>query len=55
MQHNQAVMRAAGAKQATTVSMAAQRKAMKRQMLKKFEAQAEATTKKVAAETPDTI
>ena len=55
LQHNQAVMRAAGAKQATTVSMAAQRKAMKRQMLKKFEAQAEATTKKVAAETPDTI
>ena len=55
MQHNLAVMRAAGAKQTTTVSMAAQRKAMKRQMLKKFEAQAEATTKKVAAETPDTI
>jgi hypothetical protein len=51
----EAAMAAAGAKAVDSVSMAAQRKQMRQVMLKKFEAQAEATTKKVAAQTPDTI
>ena len=53
----QAAMAAAGAKAVDSVSMAAERKQMHQQMLQKFEAQAEATTQKVAAQTAvtDTI
>lgn len=57
MDPRQAAMAAAGAKAVDSVSMAAERKQMHQQMLQRFEAQAETTTKKVAAQTAvtDTI
>jgi hypothetical protein len=51
----EAKMMAKGAKAVQSATMAAQRKEMQKEMLQKFEAQAEATTQKVAAQTPDII
>jgi len=51
----QAAMQARGAKAVQSQSIAAERKEMRQQMLQKFETQAEATTKRVAAQAVDTI
>ena len=51
----EAKMMAKGAQAVQSATMAAQRKEMQKEMLQKFEAQAEATTQKVAAQTPDTV
>jgi len=55
MDARETAMRVAGAKAVNSLSLAAQRTEMRAKMLGKFEAQAEASTQKVAAQTVDTM